>query len=180
MSLATVDIVQMLAGDPTPPTAKSAQAMLFLAGAFTFVLWICTMKLNRTLNLLFFLLTVTFFLLTGGVRNETVDKIGGWFGFVTAAVAYWLAAAELINDIHGEGKREIIPLGTYSRESALHGAFQAPGRIQPAPHRNIFASTRNLLSHRSSPTTTNSVEAMSTPPIPEVSDLENGVTKENV
>jgi succinate-acetate transporter protein len=135
MSLGTVDIVQLLAGgDVTSPNPKAVQAMLFLAGVFTFVLWICSFKLNKTLNLLFFLLASTLFLLSGGVRNEVVDKIGGWFGIATSAVAYWLAAAELINDIHGEGKREIVPLGHFKwSQNRGHGAFQAPGRIQPAP-----------------------------------------------
>jgi succinate-acetate transporter protein len=123
MSLGVMDIVQVLAEghsypggghDPTPPNPKAVQAMLFLAGVFTFVLWICSFKLNKTINLLFFCLASTLFLLAGGVRNETVDKIGGWFGMMTSAVAYWLAAAELFNDIHGEGKREIIPLGHFA------------------------------------------------------------------
>jgi uncharacterized protein len=115
MSLGTVDIVQLLApdGDVARPNPKAVQALLFLAGLFTFILWICSFKLNKTLNLLFFLLSSTLFLLCGGVRNETVDRIGGWFGLATSAVAYWLAAAELVNDIVGEGSREIIPLGKF-------------------------------------------------------------------
>jgi succinate-acetate transporter protein len=150
MSLGTVDIVQLLAGgDVTSPNPKAVQAMLFLAGTFTFVLWICSFKLNKTLNLLFFLLSSTLFLLSGGVRNETVDKIGGWFGMATSAVAYWLAAAELFNDIHGEGTQEIIPLGHFKSNpfGAQHGAFQAPGRTQPpAPHNHLgmFASVRHM------------------------------------
>jgi succinate-acetate transporter protein len=143
MSLGTMDIVQVLAAgghDPTPPNPKAVQAMLFLAGVFTFVLWICSFKLNKTLNLLFFCLATTFFLLTGGVRNETVDKVGGWFGILTSAVAYWLAAAELLNDIHGEGKREIIPLGHFAsnEHGEGHGAFQYPGRTQPPQQRSSY------------------------------------------
>jgi succinate-acetate transporter protein len=151
MSLGTVDIVQLLAGaDATSPNPKAVQAMLFLSGAFTTILWICSFKLNKTLNLLFFLLASTLFLLCAGVRNEVIDKIGGWFGFATAAVAYWLAAAELINDIHGEGKREIIPLGHFDwNQYGGHGGMQAPGRIQPVrvvvqQQGGLFASARNL------------------------------------
>jgi len=115
MSIGTMDIVQLLANPENGlagPNPKAVQAMLFLSGVFTFILWICSFKLNKTINLLFFLLATTLFLLSGGVRNETVDKIGGWFGLATSAVAYWLAAAELINEIVGEGK-EIIPLGKF-------------------------------------------------------------------
>lgn len=92
MSIGTMDIVQLLAhpdSDLLGPNPKAVQAFLFLAGVFTFILWICSFKLNMTINLLFFLLSGTLFLLSGGVRNETVDKIGGWFGLATSAVAYW-------------------------------------------------------------------------------------------
>ena len=149
MSLGTVDIVQLLATDATPPNPKAAQTMLFLAGLFTFILWIMTFKLNATLNLLFFLLATTLFLLSGGVENETVDKLGGWFGLATSGVAYWLAAVELFNDIHGQGK-EVVPLGHFpSNPFRAHGGFQAPGQIQPArfPHlsnRSVFYSARHM------------------------------------
>ena len=129
MSLGTIDIVQMLAhpdGDLASPNPAAVCALLFLSGLFTFVLWICSFKLNKTLNLLFILLATTLFLLSGGVYNETVDKVGGWFGLATSAVAYWLAAAELMNEIHGEGKREIVPLGKFERRSARVADVEAP------------------------------------------------------
>lgn len=154
MSVGTVDIVQLLAfGNATPPNPKAVQAMLFLAGTFTTILWICTFKLNKTINLLFFLLATTLYLLCAGVRNEVIDTIGGWFGVATAATAYWLAAAELINDILGEGKREIIPLGHFSwnQQHVSHGGMQAQGRIQPEhfqSSRGFLASARNLFVHK--------------------------------
>lgn len=153
MSLGTVDIVQILATDAQSPNPKASQAMLFLAGLFTSILWICSFKLNKTLNLLFLLLATTLFLLSGGVRNETVDKIGGWFGIATSAVAYWLAAAELMNDIHGEGKREIIPLGHFHfRENeGARGGMHATGRLQPAKERPSFIQSTRQLLHLSKP-----------------------------
>lgn len=172
MSIGTVDIIQILAGghDPIPPNPKAVQAMLFLVGCYSFVLWVCTFKLNKTINFLFFLLTVTLFLLAGGVRNETVDTVGGWFGLATSFVAYWLASAELVNDIVGEGGQEIIPLGHFSSNKFFaHGAFQAPGHIQGAHHHGFFAHTRDFF-HRKGAT------APSTPP-PEPqneADIETG------
>ena len=131
MSLGLVEIVQILApGGVSKPNPKAVQAMFILASIFTYILWVCTFKLNKTINLLFFLLGTTLLLLGIGVRNETIDIIGGWFGMLTSAVAYWLAAAELINDIHGEGKKEIIPLGHFNwNKYKNHGGFQAPGQI---------------------------------------------------
>jgi hypothetical protein len=82
-----------------------------------------------------------------------IDQIGGWFGFATSAVAYWLAAAEMFNDIIGEGKQEIIPPGPFKwNQYGAHGGMHAPGRIQAAHllhqqsiPRDLFASARNLL-----------------------------------
>jgi succinate-acetate transporter protein len=87
--------------------------MLFLVGVYTVFLWICTFKMHLTINLLFMMLASTLFLLSAGVQNGTVDKVGGWFGLVTAAIALYLAGVVLINEIIGEG-REIIPLGHFN------------------------------------------------------------------
>lgn len=117
MSVSFVVVVNMLQTKGISPNPKAAESMLFLMGIPTAVLWICSFKKNKTLSLLFGLLTATFFLLMAGVRHETVDKVGGYFGLATAAVAFWLASAELINDIVGEGE-EIIPLGHWKRPAA--------------------------------------------------------------
>lgn len=113
MSLGCAEIVQLVADDPPPFNAKAVQCMLFLVGVFTSILWICTFKMHLTINMLFGMLASTLFLLSAGVRNETVDKVAGYFGLGTAFIAYWLAAAELINEILGEGT-EIIPLGRFN------------------------------------------------------------------
>ncbi|CAJ1946374.1 unnamed protein product [Cylindrotheca closterium] len=133
MSLGLIDMIQLLAPrEMAKPNPEAAQAMFFLTAIYSFVLWICTFKMNKTINFLFFLLFITLLLLGFGVVNETADRVGGVFGMVTSFVAYWLAAAELINDIHGEGKREIIPLGQFkSNDFGRHGSFHAPGLIHP-------------------------------------------------
>lgn len=112
MSFGMAEIVQMWAVKPSGINEEAVQCMLTLVGVFTTVLWICTFKMHLTINLLFFFLAITLFLLSAGVKDETVDKVGGWAGIITATIAYWLAAVELINDILGEG-REIIPLGRF-------------------------------------------------------------------
>jgi len=111
LSLATAHI---LIDDNTEVlfNAKAVQTMLVLMGIFTLVMWLCTFKMNMTINVLFFLLASTFFLLAGGVENETVDKAAGWLGMATAGTAYWLGAAELVNDVIGGGN-DIIPLGRF-------------------------------------------------------------------
>jgi hypothetical protein len=110
-------------------------------GFFTFVMWICTLMMNKTISLLFILLTLTFFLLAGGVKHKTVDIAAGWFGIFTSAVAYWLGAVEIINDIVGEGK-EMIPLGRFHwNRYPFRGVFHVPGRIHSA-HDDIHLPAR--------------------------------------
>lgn len=131
LSLATA---HLFSDDSTLINSKAVQAMLVLMGIITFVLWICTFKMNATISLLFFLLASTFLLLAGGLNNEDVDKVAGWVGIVTAATAYWLGAAELINDIIGEG-RDIIPLGRFQK--SYSGATHMAGRVQSEYQRQV-------------------------------------------
>ena len=79
-------------------------------GIFTFVLLLCTLVMNMTISVLIWLLMMTFFLLAVGVEHETVDSVGGWFGMATAATAYWLASAELLN---ASLERDMVPLGKW-------------------------------------------------------------------
>ncbi|KAG7368086.1 acetate transporter [Nitzschia inconspicua] len=139
MSIGTIDVLEIMAHPESnfaSPNPKAVTALLFLSGLFTTVLWICSFLLNKTLNLLFFLLATTLFLLSGGVYNATVDKIGGWFGIATSAVAYWLAAAELFNEILGEGTREVVPLGKFHwrRSSQVHQHHVEEVSDVEAPH----------------------------------------------
>lgn len=130
LSLATANVLVDEATADVLFSVNAVQAMFSLMGIFTFVMWLCTFKLNVTISVLFFLLTLTFFLLAGGVEDATVDKAAGWMGMATAATAYWLGAAELINDVVGEG-RTIIPLGSFpSNRYTFGGATRVPGRTQ--------------------------------------------------
>lgn len=130
MSISIIDIVTRLAPGGAPAlNAKAMEGMLFMVSVFTFMLWVMTFKLNMTISLLFFLLGSTCMLLSFGVQYPNVDKVGGYFGIATAAVAFWLAFAELFNDIIGEG-REIIPTGHWPYNLLRGaGAVHVPGRI---------------------------------------------------
>ena len=127
-------MAHVLLDDDEAFNSKAIQAMLVLMGIFTFIMWICTLKMNATISLLFFLLASTFCLLAGGVVNETVDKTAGWFGVATAATAYWLGAAEIINDIIGEG-HDIIPLGRFKQ--SFSGGIHVAGRLQGEGQRQV-------------------------------------------
>jgi hypothetical protein len=113
-----------------PVSTQAVQAMLSLMGIFTFVMFVCSLVLNMTLSVLMWLLMMTFFLLAAGVKHETVDIVGGWFGMLTAATAYWLASAELLNASFG---RDVVPLGKWK----LFAAAEEPFKLEPRLTRSV-------------------------------------------
>ncbi len=95
-----------------------AQGWFFLGWAiFTAIMLIATFGLNVGLMVTFVLLLITFILLTigdlaggppaGGIAL-LLTQLGGYAGIVTAIAAWYVAAADVINDTLG---REILPVG---------------------------------------------------------------------
>jgi succinate-acetate transporter protein len=95
-----------------------AQGWFFLGWAiFTAILLIATFGLNVGLMVTFVLLLITFILLTisdlsgghpaGGI-GLLFGHLAGYAGIITAIAAWYVAAADVINDTLG---REILPLG---------------------------------------------------------------------
>jgi succinate-acetate transporter protein len=84
---------------------------LLVWGAFTFAMWIGTFALNRALFLVFLALWVTFALLglSDVLGIATLGTLGGYGGLITALLAFYLGAAEIINEAHG---RDVLPIGT--------------------------------------------------------------------
>ena len=85
---------------------------LLVWGAFTFAMWIGTFALNRALFLIFGALWITFGLL--GLKNllgiPVLGTLGGYGGLITAALAFYLGAAEIINEAHGH---DLLPIGAH-------------------------------------------------------------------
>ena len=83
---------------------------LLLWGFFTMMMWFASLPLNRALQSVFLALWITFFLLA--IKDLTaigwIGVLGGYMGLLTAALAFYLAAAEIINETHG---RQILPIG---------------------------------------------------------------------
>lgn len=85
---------------------------LFLWGVFTFYMWLATFRANKALQLVFLALWVTFVLLAFGIWFAPIfGKIGGYVGLVTAVLAFYLSAAEVINENYG---RAVLPIGPYA------------------------------------------------------------------
>lgn len=83
---------------------------LLLWGVFTFAMWIGSFALNRTLFLIFGALWITFLLLALNplLGMPVLGKLGGIGGLITAALAFYLGAADVINEVHGH---TVLPIG---------------------------------------------------------------------
>jgi succinate-acetate transporter protein len=83
---------------------------LILWGVFTLFMWVGSLALNRALQMIFLTLWITFFVLGFGdlLGLPALHRLGGYTGLLTAALAFYLAAAEVINETHG---RMVLPVG---------------------------------------------------------------------
>lgn len=83
---------------------------LFMWGVFTFYMWIGTLRAAVALQLVFLALWITFFLLAAGEWTEMkgLHVAGGYVGLLTAIFAFYLSAAEIINEAH---KKVVLPTG---------------------------------------------------------------------
>ena len=79
-------------------------------GTFTLMMFIGTLAKARALQVIFALLTITFYLLAicDFSGSKVITNIGGNFGLATALAAFYLAAADIINDSFG---KTILPIG---------------------------------------------------------------------
>ncbi len=91
------------------PGGKSLSTILLAWTVFTFVMMLGALRVNGATASLFVLLFVTFVLLTyGGFANSTsITNIGGYLGIVTAANAFYNAAAGILKDLAG---KDVLPV----------------------------------------------------------------------
>ena len=87
---------------------KEGLAVFLIAwGIFTAYMFIGTLKLTRTLQVVFLTLTILFFLLAAGEFNTMIHKIAGYEGILCALSALYTSAAIVINETWG---RDVLPL----------------------------------------------------------------------
>ncbi len=104
--LVSFNVAQLPAGE-----VNSALGLyLYAWGVFTACLFLCSFASARAVQLLFLLLTATFVLLGIGQTgaHTTVTHIGGYVGIATAAVAVYIATAELMKGVYGHS---MLPIG---------------------------------------------------------------------
>ena len=80
-------------------------AWLVVWGAFTFMMFLATLKSGpRLLQLVFLTLWIAFLLLglSHLLNMDILHDIGGWIGFLCGVLAFYLASAEVLNEAHGK------------------------------------------------------------------------------
>ncbi len=101
---------------------------LVVWGVFTFYMWIGTFRANRVVQLVFLALWITFLLLGVGDWTGVValHTIGGYAGLVTAVLAFYLSAAEVINETRG---RSVLPIGPYKEVLSDPSAVKTEAKV---------------------------------------------------
>ena len=108
-------------GGPSPCSCSSSPPRsrpsfvgwwLFMWGVFTFFMWLGTFRANRVLQLIFLALWMAFVALAAGdwTGSGALHKLGGYLGLLGAALAFYLSAAEVINETRG---KSVLPIGPY-------------------------------------------------------------------
>ena len=108
--------------------SETAMAYYLLAwGVFSGLMFVATLRINRSLQTVFLSLTILYLLLVlrdfagGGASTETVlgvsgvtwGKIAGWEGIFVGLSAVYGSIAQVWNELYG---RVILPLGPYMKK----------------------------------------------------------------
>ena len=104
-------------------SAKAMAAYLFMWGLFTLGMFVGTLRISKTLQVVFGTLTILFMLLALGdfTGNETITKIAGYEGIICGFSAIYTAIAQVLNELYG---KEIMPVGN-GKVISLRKAGQA-------------------------------------------------------
>jgi uncharacterized protein len=110
----------------TPGATDNAVAVYLYAWAiFTTYMFIASLRTTGAVALVFVLLAATFFILaignarlsgTTALTNNWV-KLGGWFGIVTAAAAWYASFAAVTNSTFGRTVLPVVPLRRHVAEA---------------------------------------------------------------
>ncbi|UZP66179.1 acetate uptake transporter [Desulfovibrio mangrovi] len=106
--VALIVMPKMGLSDPTPVAYMGWYLAMW--GVFTFFMFLGTLKSNTVLKFIFLSLTVLFFLLAARdfTGSELIGTLAGWEGIVCGASAFYLAMADVLNDVYG---KTVLPIG---------------------------------------------------------------------
>ena len=92
------------------PPQGALVAYLAMWGLFTFFLFLCTLRLNRAVQVIFLSLAILFWLLAikDATGSHILGVIAGIEGIFCGFSAIYLAMAEVMNEYYG---RTVLPIG---------------------------------------------------------------------
>ena len=95
-------------------TSTALGYYLIAWGLFTALMFVGTLRINRSLQTVFLSLTILFILLAVGewTGNETITKIAGWEGIFVGFSAVYGSIAQVWNELYG---RVVLPIGPYKK-----------------------------------------------------------------
>ena len=95
-------------------TSTALGYYLLAWGLFTVLMFVGTLRINRSLQTVFLSLTILFVLLALGewTGNATITKIAGWEGIFVGLSAVYGSIAQVWNELYG---RVILPIGPYKK-----------------------------------------------------------------
>jgi uncharacterized protein len=85
---------------------------LSIWGVFSFVMMMCTLRMNVAIFLVFLTVTLLFLLLGGGnmCNNKTALRAAGYEGIVCGCLALYLGVAEVVNEVWDRTILPVIPM----------------------------------------------------------------------
>ena len=110
ISLVTIWLLPRTAMGAELKTSENAMGWyLLMWGIFTLGMFIGTLKLSRTLQIVFGTLVILFFLLAIGdfTGNKGIKTIAGYEGIVCGLSAIYGCLAQILNEVY---KRQLLPL----------------------------------------------------------------------
>jgi len=89
---------------PKADVSHAVGLYLFAWGLFTLYMLVASLRTTGAVAIVFAVLTVTFFLLAAGEwgGNESLVKLGGWVGIITALLAWYASMAGVVNSTFGK------------------------------------------------------------------------------
>lgn len=110
--VAILTIPKMSFGTAFAPDANSVGVFLVMWGLFTLYMFVGTFRLNRMLQVVFFTLTLLFFLLAIGefTQNAAIATFAGYEGIFCGLSAIYGSAAVVLNEVYG---RAVLPVGAH-------------------------------------------------------------------
>jgi succinate-acetate transporter protein len=79
-------------------------------------MWIASFRTSTGVQLVLLALWITYVLLAAGewTHMTLITRIGGYTGLVTAVIAFYVSAAEVINETYGH---TVLPIGPRTHTS---------------------------------------------------------------